>query len=186
MEWFNDLIGTGREPVELTAGQVAIRAAIVYGFTLACVRLGHKRLLNRGTAFDVVLAIMLGAIASRAINGNARMLPTLAGVAALVALHWLVAAITFRSSAAGVVFKGKPRVLVRGGALERDAMRKSHVTEHDIEEALRRRGHRTVEEVDEVVLERDGELSVISREPPSPGGRTAAAAGPGPTHDRGR
>ena len=161
MDAFNELIGAGREASELTAQQVALRAVIVYGFTLACVRAGHKRLLNRGTAFDVVLAIMLGAIASRAINGPARLLPTLAGVVALVALHWLVAAATFHSTTAGRIFKGAPRVLVRDGEYLRQAMRRSHVTQHDIEEALRRRDVPDVADAARVVLERDGELSVI-------------------------
>lgn len=163
MEWFHELIGVGRAASELTATQVALRAILVYGFTLGCVRLGHKRLLNRGTAFDVVLAIMLGAIASRAINGTADMLPTLSGVAMLVLLHWIVAALTFWSPAAGRVFKGVPRVVVRDGELLRPQMRRSHVTLHDIEEALRRHGLRRVEDAAEVVLERDGELSVIPR-----------------------
>ena len=162
------LLGEGREAAELTVAQVVARAVIVYGFTLACVRIGHKRLLNRGSAFDVVLAIVLGAIASRAINGPARLLPTFAGVAALVALHWVVAALTYHSPAAGRLFKGQPRLILRDGELLRDQMRRSHVSRHDVEESLRRAGLDSLDDAAQVILERDGELSVISRSGAAP------------------
>jgi uncharacterized membrane protein YcaP (DUF421 family) len=161
--WLGSLLGVGQAGNELAPSQVAARALVVYGFTLACVRLGHKRLLNRPSAFDVVLAIMLGSIAARAVNGSAELVPTLAAVATLIALHWLAAALSFHSSFAGRILKGTPRTLVADGRLLWSAMRRSHVSEHDIEEALRRFGLERVEEAESVVLERDGDLTVRSR-----------------------
>jgi uncharacterized membrane protein YcaP (DUF421 family) len=57
--------------------QVSLRALIMFIAALIIVRLGSKRFLARKTAFDFILAFMLGSMLSRAINGSAELLPTL-------------------------------------------------------------------------------------------------------------
>jgi hypothetical protein len=57
---------------------MALRAVVVYVVTVIIVRLGKKRFMGKGTAFDVILGIMLGSIVSRAITGNAPFFPALA------------------------------------------------------------------------------------------------------------
>ena len=51
---------------DLTVAQVALRALIVYFILILFVRLGKKRFLGQATAFDAVLLIMIGSLASRA------------------------------------------------------------------------------------------------------------------------
>jgi hypothetical protein len=63
---------------QLNAAQMALRAVVVYVVTVIIVRLGKKRFMGQGTAFDVILGIMLGSIVSRAITGNAPFFPALA------------------------------------------------------------------------------------------------------------
>ena len=59
------VLGLGAESRELTAAQMALRAAVIYVVTVAMVRLGKKRFMGRSTAFDVILGIMLGSTMSR-------------------------------------------------------------------------------------------------------------------------
>ena len=75
---------------------MAARAAVIYVAVLAMMRLGHKRFLGKTTAFDVIVGIILGSVASRAINGRAALLPTLGAILVLVALHRLFAHLAFR------------------------------------------------------------------------------------------
>lgn len=81
----------------ITALHMAGRAVIAYAGGLVLVRLGKNRLLGRTTAFDIILAFLLGSLLSRAINGGAPMVGSLAAAAVLVALHWGVALLTFHS-----------------------------------------------------------------------------------------
>ena len=57
-------------------------------------------------------------------------------------------------------------MLVREGRADERAMRAAHLTEHDLEEDLRRRGVRRVEQVAEARLERNGDISVVRAEKP--------------------
>ena len=140
------------------------RAAIVYLVTLVMVRLGDKRFLGKSSAFDVIIGIMLGSVVSRAINGGAAVLPSLASGAVLVALHWLLAAAAFRSDWFGYAVKGRPRLLVKDGQIDWRAMAASHVGQHDLEGALRSHaGDDRVEHVARAYLERSGDISVLPK-----------------------
>ena len=151
---------------ELGAIQMALRAVVVYVVTVAFVRIAKKRFMGRATAFDVILGIMLGSIVSRAITGNAPMAPALAAGATLIAMHWLFSSIAYRWHGFGVAVKGQPRVLVRDGEPDRDAMRRAHITAHDLHEDLRQEGVDSPEKVKEARLERSGKVSVLKRSEP--------------------
>jgi uncharacterized membrane protein YcaP (DUF421 family) len=158
-------LGLGVEGKELGTGQMAVRAVVVYLATVLMVRLGKKRFMGRSSAFDVILGIMLGSVVSRAITGNAPFLPALAAAAVLLAMHWLFSALAFRSHLFGKAIKGEPRVLVRDGAPDREAMRRAHMSERDLREDLRGEGVSRLERVAEARLERSGRLSVIEARP---------------------
>lgn len=156
------LLGIGQE--ELSAGQMALRAAVVYVIAVAIVRLGKKRFMGRATAFDLILAILLGSIISRVITGDAPFFAGLGAALTVVAMHWLFSAISVRWSRFGTLVKGSPRLLVRDGAIDRAQMRHVHMTDGDLWEDLRGKGISDLAEVAEARLERSGKVSVIKRD----------------------
>jgi uncharacterized membrane protein YcaP (DUF421 family) len=160
-------LGLGAESKEIGAAQMALRAVIVYVVTVVVVRLGKKRFMGQGTAFDVILGIMLGSIVSRAITGTAPFFPALGAAAVLVVMHWLVSAAALRWHGLGTAFKGHERLLVRDGRVDGEVMRKVHMSERDLWEDLRGKGVSRLEQVAEARLERSGKLSVLQarREP---------------------
>src|SRR5215212_8050371 len=146
------LLGLGLESKDINPLQMGLRAIVVYVVTVLMVRLAKKRFMGRASAFDVILGIMLGSIVSRAVTGNAPFLPALVAAAVLLGMHWIFSSIAMRSHQFGVLIKGSPRTLVRGGALEREALRKEHM--HDLSEDLRSKGFSELQEVDEARMER--------------------------------
>jgi len=155
------LLGTGADNADIGVWQMALRAAIVYAVTVVMVRMGKKRFMGKATAFDVILGIMLGSIVSRAITGNAPMLPALGASATLIAMHSLLSALACRWHGFGRTVKGHSRVLIRDGRKEEAEMRTAHLTDHDLEEDLRRHGLTRLEEVAEARLERNGDISIV-------------------------
>lgn len=154
-------LSSGIKAEDVGAGEMAVRAFIVYLIVVAIVRLGKKRFLGRATAFDVIIGIMLGSIAGRGITGNAPLWPSLAACAALMAVHWLLSAAAVRSHAFGTLIKGRNRILVRDGRVDEEALRKEHMTVHDLNEALREHGLVDAGGVAEARLERDGSVSIV-------------------------
>jgi uncharacterized membrane protein YcaP (DUF421 family) len=162
LEMVGRLLGLGRDVADVNTAQMALRTIVVYAFALAIIRLGSKRFLSQASAFDVIVAIMLGSVMSRAINGSAPFVPTLASGAALVGTHWLLAALAYRLDWLGPLVKGRPVRLITDGTLDRDAMRRAGVSQHDLEQALRTQAKVTdPSRVSLATLERDGTISVL-------------------------
>lgn len=162
-ELIDVLIGPREEAFSLTWLQMAVRSAGVYLFSILLLRFGSKRFMGRSTGFDLLVGIMLGSILSRAITGQAPFLPTLLAAVVLVGLHWVVATVAFYARSLGPVLKGKPQTLLEHGEIDRDAMRRCRVGEHDLTEAIRLKGLMDVSEVHLACLERNGSITIIPR-----------------------
>ncbi len=161
MDALNVALGLGLESRDINVIQMGLRAAVVFIVTILMVRLAKKRFMGRATAFDVILGIMIGSIVSRAVTGNSPFFPALAATAVLLGMHWLFSGIAMRWHGFGSLIKDEPRTLIRDGQVDEQAMRKSHMTEHDLWEDLRGKGVSDLKQVAEARLERSGNLSVI-------------------------
>ena len=131
------LLGLGLEPKDLTFVQISLRGIIVFIATLAMIRIGHKRSLARKTAFDAVLIVILASVLSRAINGSAAFFATLGGGVVIVLVHRLFALLAYYSHRFGCLIKGEAEAIIDNGRLDSDAMRRNHISRHDVEEDLR-------------------------------------------------
>jgi len=161
---FGQALGVSARASELTMAQVSLRAVTVFVFWLVIVRLAGRRVLGKYSGYDVVVSVILGAILGGAISGAAPFWAALTAAAVLVALHWMLALLTFRSHFVGDLVKGHPRELVRDGVVNETAMRQNFLTEHDLVEMLRL--HARVANPSEArlaVLERNGEISGLPR-----------------------
>ena len=148
---------------QLTVAQVCARAVVVYLILIAYVRFGKKRFLGEATAFDAILVIVIGSIASRAISGTAPFFASLAGTFVLILVHWVISYLTEDSPAVGAILKGHDTVLIRNGRVDRKALHESHMSADDLAEDLRQQGVQHHGEVKEARLERSGKLSVIKK-----------------------
>ncbi len=151
----------GLDADSLNAGQMAVRAVLTFAVTVAIIRFGSKRLFGKGTAFDYIVAIMIGSIMSRAITDSSPLLPTWVAGATLVALHWLLAWLSSRVAWFGPAVKGNPVEIIRDGKVLEDGMREASLSQNDLDQALREQGVSDPSGVRRAVMERDGTISVI-------------------------
>jgi uncharacterized membrane protein YcaP (DUF421 family) len=151
----------GDQPHEsLLLHQVCARALVLYLGGLAIVRLGKSRLIGRATAVDVILGFLLGSLLSRGITGHASISGTLAASATVVATHWALTRLALYSDRAGTLLKGRTVLLIDHGRLQRDAMRRAHISDNDLLESLRLHALEGPDEVERAYKERSGEISV--------------------------
>jgi uncharacterized membrane protein YcaP (DUF421 family) len=162
---FDRTLGVHSSANDLSIGQIVLRAIFVFFIWLVIVRLADRRLLGKYSAFDVVLAVMLGSILSRAINGSAPLWGTLAAAAVLVIMHWVLTFLSFHWHAFGHLVKGLPRTLVVDGKVLEDELRRNYITSHDLGEMLRLQGRiEGPAQARLATLERNGQISAIPRE----------------------
>lgn len=147
---------------ELGAGQMVLRAAIVYGITLLLLRAGKKRFMGQHTALDIVMIIVLGSVISRAVNGSAPFWPTVAASLALIAAHRITAWVAVHSKAVAHFAEGDSTPLMRDGKLDREAMRHHDITERDLRIAMRSQLHtEDLHQARDVYLEPNGKFSIV-------------------------
>jgi uncharacterized membrane protein YcaP (DUF421 family) len=161
----SDLLGIGVQPKDLPFWQMAIRSVLVYAAGIAIVRIGPQRFLGRNSSFDALLGFIIGSVLSRAVNGSAPFWETLGVCTVMVALHWLVAWLSFRFGGFGWLVKGDPIPLILHGHADEAAMRRSTISRHDIVEALHLRALiNDTGRIESAFLERNGQVSVVLKE----------------------
>ena len=148
---------------DLNTFQVSLRAVVVYFVLIAYIRFGKKRFLSEATAFDAILAYMIGSIASRAISGTAPFFASLAGTFVLILVHWIISYLTRDWPSLGALIKGHDTILIRKGRIDRRALAKALMAIDDLKEDLRQHGIEDASKVKEARLERNGKLSIIEK-----------------------
>jgi uncharacterized membrane protein YcaP (DUF421 family) len=141
--------------------QECARAAVIFAYGLALVRLAGRRVFGRWAALDIVVAIMVGSNLSRALTGTAPLGGTLAASALLVALHWALAQGVARSKWLSQLLEGRMIELARAGKVERSQILQHAISGSDIEEALRQTGVEQISQTRLVALEPSGKITVV-------------------------
>jgi len=147
--------------------QVALLTISAYFALLLMLRLAGKRTLSKLNEFDFIVSVAIGSVLAAIILGqNDSWAEGVLALLLLIGLQILLSWLSVRSSKIRGIVSGQPTLLLYKGALLESQMRKERITHADILAALRDKGYRDVREVDAVVLESSGDLSVIKNVPP--------------------
>ena len=141
----------------LTAG----RAAAVYFLMLIVVRALGKRTVGNFSAFDLIVALMLGEVCDEIIYGEVRLMQGTVAIVAIGALAYADSWIAYFDQGMEAILEGKPTIIVRDGEFVRHGLRAERMTEKDVLGHLREQGIQDMREVKLGVLEHDGRFSVI-------------------------
>lgn len=136
-----------------------------YGALILLLRVSGKRTLSKMNAFDFVVTVALGSILATTLLSNDT--PLAQGVLALVvliSLQFLITWLSVRSKAVGRLVKSEPKLLFHRGQFLWGAMKLERVNEGEIIQAMRSQGVSQISQVEAVVLETDGSLSVVQKQ----------------------
>lgn len=139
----------------------ALRATVIYFFLLVVVRLLGKRTVGHSTAFDFIVALILGEVVDEPIYGDVPLVQALLVIAVIGGWHAVNAYLSYRSQTFDRLTGGSPTVLIRDGQLDGRAMRRERVNESDLRSLLRLQQIDDLSEVKLATLEPNGGLSVI-------------------------
>ena len=113
--------------------------------------------------FDFIVTVALGAVFGRALTANSVALAeALTAFALLIVLQYIVAWLETRCPRFEQTVTNDPTFLYFRGGFLRDAMRDRRVTENELLGAVRKENVGSMDDVDALVLEPDGKVSVIT------------------------
>src|SRR5258706_11026655 len=98
--------------------EFVLRGFIVYVFLLFILRITGKRQTGQLARFDLVLLLVPSNAVQNAMNGGDNtVLGGITAATALVALHYAVAFMTYKSRKMETWVEGPPRILIHDGVL---------------------------------------------------------------------
>ena len=151
----------GMDPRELML--TAARAAAVYVFMLIVIRALGKRTVGNFSAFDLLVALMLGEVVDEIIYGDVLFLQGSVAIVAIAALAYADSWLAFLHPSMEALLEGKPTIIVRDGRFERAGMRSERMNERDVLAHLREEGIHDMREVHLAIVELDGYVSILKQ-----------------------
>jgi len=143
---------------------VALRAVIVFILAIVFVRVAKKRSIAQASAMDLALMIIFGSVMSRGVNGGANLISSLVAGLVLVLLQRALAFWGARNHRFGNLVKGTSQVIVQDGQLNREAMRRHAISEHDLLQEMRVRVLTDdISKIKQAVLERSGQIGFVKK-----------------------
>ena len=150
---------SGMDPRELML--TAARAAAVYVFMLIVVRVLGKRTVGNFSAFDLIVALMLGEVVDEIIYGDVLFTQGAVAIVVIAALAYADSWLAYFDHGMEAVLEGKPTIVVRNGRFDRAGMRSERMTEKDVMSHLRQAGIHDMREVHLAIVELDGAVSIM-------------------------
>lgn len=142
----------------LTVGVLAYAALII--LLLA----SGKRTLSKWNAFDFVVTIALGStLATVLMSKDVALAEGVFALGLLMALQFVITWLAVRLDWVKNLIKAEPTLLLDKGEFLPAALRRQRVTESEIRAVIRSAGSAAIEEIEAVVLETDGSLSVVKK-----------------------
>lgn len=136
---------------------------LAYVALIFLLRISGKRTLSKMNAFDFIVTIALGStLATVMLNKSVPLADGVLVMFLLIGLQFFITYLSVRSEKVSKLIKSTPTLLVYKSDLLQDAMRKERVNADEIYAILREKGFSSIQDVDAVILETDGSLTVIN------------------------
>ena len=147
------------DPHELL--MTAARALAVYALLLIVVRALGRRTVGNFSAFDLLVALMLGEIVDEMIYGDVRFIQGTVAIVTIGAIAYADSWLSYWDHGLEAILEGKPTIVVKNGEFHRPGMRRERMNEKDVLAALRIQEVVDMREVEYALVEHDGSVSVV-------------------------
>jgi uncharacterized membrane protein YcaP (DUF421 family) len=135
---------------------------LAYCLLIFLLRTFGKRTLTKMNAFDLVVSVALGStLASVMVSKDVALLDGALAFFLLILLQYIISWASLRNATFNNIVKSTPSLLVYKGAFLKQAMSKDRIKEEEIYSVVRQNGLSEMDEVEAIILETDGTLSLI-------------------------
>jgi len=142
--------------------RILVVGVSMYVALVVLLRVSGSRTLSTMSAFDFIVTVAIGSVFGRALTAKSVAFAEAVGAfALLVSLQYVVTRLKVRWPYFGRVVTNPPVLLYFRGRVLEDAMRRERVTVSELQTAVRKNDHDSLDDVEAVVLESSGEFSVV-------------------------
>ena len=141
---------------------IFIRTIIMYFFVVLTLRMLGKRQISELEPSELVVTIVISEVAALPIQDvSAPLINSLLAIFLLVILEIIISFAAYKNLKARKLFFGTPSVFYEKGKINQKEMEKQRFNLNDLMECVRNTGATSLSEVDFVIMETNGNVSVI-------------------------
>ena len=139
-----------------------IRTIIMYFFVVLVLRMLGKRQIGELEPSELVVTIVISEVAALPIQDASQpLINSLIAIFLLVILEVILSFSAYKNFTARKLFFGTPSVFYEKGKINQQEMEKQRFNLNDLMECIRNTGATSLSEVDFVIMETNGNVSVI-------------------------
>lgn len=143
---------------------VFIRAVIIYIAVIIALRVMGKRQIGEMTPHELVITILVSQVAIIPLQDNAMPLANMViPILIFVSFEIIVSAISMKSIGFRNIIQGKPIFVIRNGKLDEKQLKRLRITIDDLMDAMREKGYFDISEVQDAVVETNGNVSILAK-----------------------
>lgn len=148
---------------------VFIRAVIIYITVIIALRIMGKRQIGEMTPHELVITILVSQVAIIPLQDNAMPLANMViPILIFVSFEIIVSAVSMKSIGFRNIIQGKPIFVIRNGKLDEKQLKRLRITIDDLMDAVREKGYFDISEIQDAVVETNGNVSVLPKAKESP------------------
>jgi uncharacterized membrane protein YcaP (DUF421 family) len=152
--------------LELPILEKILRPILVYVFLIVGFRLAGKRELAQLNQFDLVVLLTISNTVQNAIIGNDNsVIGGMIGGATLLTVNYFVVRFLYRHERIDRIVEGEPDVLVEGGVVQIQKLKRELITRNELEAAAHKQGFASLDEVDKAVIDPGGSVAFFGKKP---------------------
>lgn len=149
----------------MTAKQMIVlffSALISYCVIFLVIRLSGKRTLSKMNAFDFIITVTMGAVfGSTLLNYQTKLVQGIYVIALLLLFQFTTSLLSSHFSLMESFLRAQPSLLYYKGMYKDRNLKKERISRAEVVQVVREHGIGKMEDVEAVVLEPNGSLSVI-------------------------
>lgn len=141
-----------------------IRAIIIYIFIIIAVRLMGKRQVGELKPHELVITILLSAVAVIPLEDNSMPLANcLVPILLFISMEIIVSVISMKSLWFRNIIQGRPIFIIRNGKLDQKKLKEMRFTIDDVVDALRQKDIFDLSEIEDAIIETNGTITVLPK-----------------------
>ena len=148
---------------------IIIRTIVMYIFVVVTLRIMGKRQIGELEASELVVTIIISDIAAMPItNMEVPVITNAVAILLLMVMEVLLSYAAYKSPAVRNLFYGKPSLFFKNGRFNQKEMLRQRFNIADIMEEIRGNGACSLEDIEYIIMETNGKVSVVMKSEKSP------------------
>ncbi|HVX29723.1 MAG TPA: YetF domain-containing protein [Nitrolancea sp.] len=150
----------------LTLAEIVLRTSVVYIALLIGIRVAGKRELGQMSPFDLVVVLVIAnAVQNAMVGSDTSLTGGLLAAFVLLLVNWIVGRLRLHIPWLERDLTGHATLLVNNGHFIESNLRREGVDEDEVYMAMREHGVDKIDQVEIAILEIDGTISIVPKQP---------------------